>query len=493
MPDENDDTLGDSTVSGPGDIDWDAGSDSLNRKYRKLYATADDAFQRKNYAYAIKLYRSVLKKYPGALDVREKLREAQFTAIGCSTSVFRQVMTTLLTLPSATKARAMMTGNKLAEALDIAEGMMTKDCTASTCINLVATIAERAEMPETVMATLEWGVRFHNKNQMMMQWLANTYMENERSHKAVEIGERLVKLAPNNQIYKRILKDANAKASMEKGGWTELEKNKGDYRDVVRDKKVAAELEQAGRSVRTEQGLEVLIAGKLEEIEKQDTVEKRQELASFYAEAKDYDAAIEQYTIANDMAGGVDPNIEREIVNLQVKIKDKAIQEMEAQLEQMDQAEAEANAGKLEELKAERDAMQLESLRERVRRFPNQHEDRVLLAQILVREALYDEALGHLQTLSRNPRFKISSQLLMGECFMHKGQHDMAVEQFESVIKGTRSMDGTRKEATYNLGHCQRQMGDEEAAMKSFKAIYSADLNYRDVRELVENPNASQA
>jgi len=280
---------------------------------------------------------------------------------------------------------------------------------------------------------------------------------------------------------------------MEKGKWTELEKGEGDYRTVVRDTKVAAQLEQAGRTQRTEEGIDVLIDKLITDIEKQDTVEKRQQLADYYVEAKDYENAIEQYTVANDMAGNVDPTIARKIAGLELKRTGVQIAELTATLDSLAGDERAAREAEIEALQTAMDEAEVADLAEHVRRFPTAHDDRMKLAEILVRNGNHEDALSHLQALVRTPRFKLQASLLLGQCFMKNEQYDMAEEQFQAVIKGSRSMDQQKKEAIYNLGHAQRARGNEEGAMKSFKQIYSTDLGFRDIRQLVENRDAKES
>ena len=48
------------------------------------------------------------------------------------------------------------------------------------------------------------------------------------------------------------------------------------------------------------------------------------------------------------------------------------------------------------------------------------------------------------------------------------------------------AMDNTKKEILYNLGLVYNKLGDKEHSLESFKEIYNADYDYRDVAKRVE-------
>jgi tetratricopeptide (TPR) repeat protein len=193
------------------------------------------------------------------------------------------------------------------------------------------------------------------------------------------------------------------------------------------------------------------------------------------------------------MAGNVDPTIARKIAGLKAKKSELEIADLTASLPGLEGAEREELAARIATMREENDQAQLEVLLDHVRRFPTAHDDRMILCQILVRLEDYEQALGHLQTLARTPRFKLAASLLLGRCFMHNKQYDMAESQFDTVIKGSRGMDTQKKEALYYLGSSLKARGEDAKALATFKEIYSSDLNFKDVRQLVENPDGQKA
>ena len=71
----------------------------------------------------------------------------------------------------------------------------------------------------------------------------------------------------------------------------------------------------------------------------------------------------------------------------------------------------------------------------------------------------------------------------LGRCFHAKGQNDMAVEQFNSVLSEMPVMDKDKMSTLYYLGVTYEEIGDGKNAIDCFKQIYSANVNYLDVAQ----------
>ena len=254
-----------------------------------------------------------------------------------------------------------------------------------------------------------------------------------------------------------------------------------------------ARLEHAGHSIRTAEGLAKLIEGKLAEVEETDVADKRRELAELYLEAKQFDEAIEQFTIAIDRLGVSDPALEQQIIKASISKFDLRISEAEKAAADPD-LDSEARRqleGQVRAIKAEKLDVLLDSLRDRVKRYPNQNEDRMELARLLLEADELDEAVTHLQRLAAHPKLGLQASLYLGQCFAKKGVFDLAEEQFHKVLDGQKNMTNLRKEAVYDLGMLHRKLGNMDQAMAAFKSIYVADSSYRDVSEIVESSTAA--
>jgi len=63
----------------------------------------------------------------------------------------------------------------------------------------------------------------------------------------------------------------------------------------------------------------------------------------------------------------------------------------------------------------------------------------------------------------------------------------MAIEQFQKAIDEMLVMDKDKENALYYLGVAYEHMGENEKALNCFKEIYQQNVNFRDVKEKIEN------
>lgn len=478
------------------DVNWEARDvNALDKRYKKIFETGQEAMERKNWGYAIAMYRKVLRQHPGILSVRKSLREAQWQKCGAKASAMRQILTALMVIPQTGKVKTLILGGKFAEAMDVAEKAMSRDPTTRVCCMSLARAAESAELTDVAVYALEWAVAHHPKDQTLILWLANTYRSNKQGSQAVACYQKLIELSPNNESYKDGMRDASALASMEKGGWDKLAEGKGDFRSAAKDLKEAAVLEQADRVSKTEAGLEVLIENQLAEVAKRDTVDTRRKLADLYAEAGYYEEALASLARVIEIAGTTDPAVERLIADIKLKQIDQLIAPLKEQVAggSLSADDAQAAAAQIAAYENDKTQLRLANLQDRVRHQPNSHEERFELAKALLGVGDVDHALPEFQFVQKSPRFRDEAMFYMAQCFLGKNVPDLAVEQLTSFLENHKQMDKLRKEALYLLGSCYHKAGNTDEARKLFKQIYSVDLKFRDVREIVENNHAPTA
>jgi tetratricopeptide (TPR) repeat protein len=64
--------------------------------------------------------------------------------------------------------------------------------------------------------------------------------------------------------------------------------------------------------------------------------------------------------------------------------------------------------------------------------------------------------------------------------------YDLAVSSLNDANGELFAMDNTKKEILFNLGLVYDKLGDKDKSLESFKEIYNADYDYRDVAKRVE-------
>jgi tetratricopeptide (TPR) repeat protein len=461
----------------------------ITGRQKKVYEAAEDAADKKNYKYAIDMYRTVLRKHPGCIEVRRKLRLAQLARIGGEGKMLHQLITNVTSIPQVLKGKGQISKEQYAEALDTAEIIMSADPTAHAGITLLTEAAEAAELMPIAGMTLDHALNHHPKSLKFLEWGARLYSDLGMGRKALEMRQRIVALNPNNREYQDALRQATAEAAMDQGGWDKVWAGEGDYRDLIKDKGAAERLEQEERIFVDDDQVDNLLQEQIDKVERIDNADTRRRLGELYAKAKEWDLALESYEKVVEHAGVLDPSTDEAITKILAKKIDIRSQEWTDYLEAEERsaeevAEAEREIANCESEKA---TMLLGRLDDRVRRMPNSAPDRFELGKLLYEADRVDDALQHFQLTQKNAQFKIQASLYMGLCFQHKGLHDLAVDSFNTVVDNQKVMNPLKKDALYNLGKCYQDMDKSEEAMDCFKQIYQVDLSFRDVSEIMES------
>jgi len=162
----------------------------------------------------------------------------------------------------------------------------------------------------------------------------------------------------------------------------------------------------------------------------------------------------------------------------------KAILVVEKRLESNPQ-DASAQA-ELEKLRAEERAFRLEQCEGLVQRYPNEYSYRYELGELYFEDGETDKAIKELQMALRSPKVRVGALILLGKAYLAKGFHDLAAEQLTTAKSEIPGMTDQKKDVLYELGSAYEQQGDMDKAMVEFKALYGADISYRDVAQKID-------
>ena len=81
--------------------------------------------------------------------------------------------------------------------------------------------------------------------------------------------------------------------------------------------------------------------------------------------------------------------------------------------------------------------------------------------------------------------------LMLGRCYDEMKMYDLAIGSLKDANDEVFAMDNTKKEILYNLGLVYEKLEDKDHSLESFKEIYNADYDYRDVAKRVEESYSS--
>ena len=292
----------------------------IPREVRPLFTKANDALARENFDYAIDLLMQVLTRVPEVFEVRKALRKAQAGKSGKSSGgFFKKVFSGAGAAPQIAKAQ-MALGKDPAEAMSIAEQILNSDANNSSAHRIIANAAEALQMPQTAVMSLEvlWQQQPKDKD--------NTIRFSEALGKIgeVKLAERILldlrAALPNDPDVHQALKNSSAARTLGEGGYQDIGKGDGSYRQILRNEDEAKELEQENRVQKTEDTSERLIAEYESRLKTEpNNVKLLRSLAELYTQKKQFDRATSYYERIRALDTGADAGLDRAISEMTVR------------------------------------------------------------------------------------------------------------------------------------------------------------------------------
>jgi len=441
----------------------------ISNGLRTTYQRGVEAQKKSNLEYAQDLFKSIIKKEPGVIIIREALRDVQ-RKLTADLGGFPKLMTSIKNVLGSGKVKKAMKTDPV-QAMGLAEDMLARNLSEPTALNLLADAAQAAGADFVAIEAYEIFREYAPKNEKNLRNLADVYKKCGEGTKVLAIFQKIAEMHPGDLGVQQELRAAAALASMEKGHWEE----EGDYHGKLKDTGEAVQLEKEDRVARADDDIADMIARYEKTLaDGSDDIDTWRKLADYYYRARRFDDAITANQKILEKLGVKDPLVDRNIEKAMVG-------KMEQQIDEIKKSGGDATA-----LEQEKYELQTNKAIERVNDFPNDARLRYELAVLYWDGNFVDEALEQFQFAQRSPQNRLSSIVYMGRCFHRKGQLDLGVEQIEKAVSEMRVMDKAKMEALYYLGLIYQDNDNKPKAGECFKQIYQANINYKDVADRVK-------
>jgi tetratricopeptide (TPR) repeat protein len=333
--------------------------------------------------------------------------------------------------------------------------------------------AEAAGKADAAAISVEAAYECSNQDPALLERVATYYTMAKRWDKARDAYRKLSQMKPGDQRIMQLLKNTEAQATMN-SGWSETAGKKGGFQALIANKEQAAKLDAANKAVVGGDDAELLIREKLDQIAAEPkNLNARRALARIYIQGKRFYEAIEALQEAIEVAGTMDPELDRMLSQTRIQYYDQ----------QIDLLRGEGREDEAMELEGEKNQFVFDDLAQRVERYPNDLHLRYELGVQYFTYEYYDDALTHLQLAQKSPKDRLWALYYLAMCFLMKGQTDMAVMQLETARDALPTMDELKKKVVYQLGLCAEEAGDLEKAYQYYKDIYSTDVGFEDLAD----------
>jgi len=453
----------------------------LDTRLQKQIENARKAVD-KNPSYAVDILSNILSRNPACLDARKILRQAQQHATKGKTKGLGGFLSKVTSIPFSMGSESKIKKDPQ-KAMESAEQMLNSNPENVAGHKILGSAAEELELYSTAVFAYDAVRKLEPSNTENIKALMTVYIKTGQSEEAIRIGDAAYRANPADDEVQALIKKASVEQTMEKGRWEEDK----SFRDKLKDEGESQKLEQAGRAKTGESGLRSLIEeAKKGVAETPENMNFYREIASNYRKLGEYDNALEWVGKARQLeAGRADVNLERLVGTLNREKMQKAIAVVEESLE----ANPEDSAAKteLDKLRAEERIFRLGQCEDLVQRYPNEYSYRFELGELYFEDGKTDQAIKELQMAQRSPKVRVSALILLGKAYLAKGFHDLAAEQLTTAKSEIPGMTDQKKDVLYELGSAYEQQGDMDQAMVEFKALYGADISYRDVAQKIDD------
>jgi len=464
-------------------------SEKDKNKAKKWFEHARTVADTRNYDYAIECYINGLAVWPEAVDEGHKpLRAVAFARLGAGKKKPGLFETLKYSTSGKDPLQNMLNAERLLAKdphnLTYMEAFLKNAFRAGceqTCLWFGPVFLEEAvsaSKPQPSKLTTirevfdQIGDRFHQRGQ-----LPEAVQAYELAVKALEA---LMRLRPDDNDLRDLLRDQSGKLTIVKGKF-----EAGDFRESLRDADKQKELYDRDRLVQAEQRLDQLIENARRDLQANPNEPGKVfglvDLLLKRGREEDENEAIKILLDAYERT---------KVYQFKMRADDIRIRQMTRQARELlnrgDRQAAKEHIRKQLEF-------EIEVFRERVGQYPTDTRLKFELGKRLFQARAYDDAVPVLQQARSDPKNRTACQLLIAQCFFHKGYHEQAVDLLKEAIEQYEAAgDETSKELHYWLGRAYEASGQIEPAVKTYGQIIQWDYNYKDVRQRLENLRAQR-
>jgi len=308
---------------------------------------------------------------------------------------------------------------------------------------------------------------------------------------AIISGETALQIDPTDSNLDAEMKDLSAQRAMDRGGYGDAASAEGGFRKFVKDIDKQRELEEsesisgAGSSdermlLRAKQEYEANtripenINKYAQLLKKQGTPESAAQARQIYMRGFE---ETQEYRFRM-FAGDIDiEQLEKKLTRLREK--------MEAD-------------GETPELKQQADAtraqllaLQRKEYESRVEQYPTNRTIKQSLGKVLFELKEYEDAMAQFQAAKDEPKLRVASAHMLGQCFAAMGWHREAISEFREALEHIESTDKDLElDVRYDLmnslaihAHAEKNLDLAREAQEICSTIMRKNITYRDIRE----------
>lgn len=442
------------------------------------FKKGSEAALKKNWGYAVSMFRQAADISPANLLFRQSLRasqEKQYNDNGKGAMMASmKVMPIRASMKTAKYKKDWKNIQRLAE-----DGIAINPWDAGFNADL-GEAAKNLGNTEIAVFAYERAVKHDKDNLDYLRTLAGLYEERGNFESAIGCYRRVLTIDKLDSSARTKITQLQAQSVMERGGY----EGATDTRDVMADHEVQKRLKLGDSNAGG--------PGASQEVDLKHAIRKDPankdnylKLAAIQRRSGKLEEAKESLQKALDASGG-DISIREQMEDVELDMMRASVQAAkEAYLADKDNAEKKQHYS---QMATELMRREISVYGERVLRYPADSRLKFELAKRYITAKKHEEAIPLLQQSRGDNRIKGEVFLLLGKCFIIKKEYSLAKRQLEQAIPELNYDDFPEqfKESHYYLGRVHEQLKDVNAAITSYQEVLAVDYNYQDIRERIQ-------
>ncbi len=445
----------------------------------KIFEKGKQAFEKKNYDYAIDLFSQVLEGQPDNREARQLLRETEKRKVN-EEGYPNPVVARLIGFIPWIKTMIFSDPESLIEACE--QYLKIDPQNLSMRITLARALSELGHHNAAIWELQTLKQEYPDRPELFKA-LGVFHEKVGNSDKSTELLQRVKELDPTDREVDSMIKNTMAESTVKKGGWEDAESTQ----DLIRDKQKAQQLERKQKILSEPDEIDDAVADLKQEIEEKDLeedeeVEKWNRIGELYNKIDRFDDSISAYENALELRPQ-DGQLKMRIGDLRLKKWDRKVKKMKKKVEE--NPEDDELKKKLQQLKKKRLQKKVQEYHQRVQDHPTDMKLRYHYGRFLKQAGKVDEAISQFQQAVKDPKIRTQAYNHLGQGFLKKDHPEMAIDQFKKGLENVRTSD-REVELTYNLAKGYIEAEEWKKAEENLQKILETDYGYRDASELLE-------
>lgn len=446
---------------------------------QKLFEKGSEAFNKKNWDYAIEIFKSIAQMDPNFVKARQALR---MTCIHkCQQVGFPGKMSSSM---YGAKAAAQIGMTKdAAKRIQVAQDYLCGDPMHVGIRLALGTALKDGNFLDGAITEFEHVLQADANNKDGMKNLGELHHKKGDTKKAIEYFSKVQQLDPLDRHVASELKNLLAENTIKEGKMDKAQ----SFRDVLKDQSGASRMEQEKHLVKSgaeiDEEISRLNAQVAADPQNPQQAKTLKKVAELQKKKKDLDAAIATLERARvlDPADGT----------IKFKIGDIKIEKLEGKIAASlqaagnDQNDPAVRAAKVELVK-----FRIEEFQRRVKDHPTDMALKFELGKALFAGAQVDGAISEFQQTVKDPKRKVESMCFLGRCFYQKKIFDLAATQYTKALELAPTTEW-ELQLRYYLAEAYKAAGKTNEAKDEYKKILNVDINYKDTSKRLEELGAS--